>query len=201
MRYRYLDTPPDQLIALRSDIHFFCACGRHVCFGPEDFAKWPNSSLHQIAARLRCTGCGALGNVPEVRVTAVSTRSVGSGTGGGHSDSVPVSRGSQIPTTHPSRRGRHKGYTDGVKRMKAPKPLTGRALKDALMPQAREIAGTGRHPRWLDVVLQFESWEQSDLRHYMTHKERDELEMIALSARRHAVRLPACCPVGAIGAH
>jgi hypothetical protein len=194
MEYRYLDTTTSELAAGGCDIHLFCACGRHVMFAPDDFAKWPGSSLHRIAAKLRCSRCGCLGNIPEVRITAVSARM-------GHASrsAGPEGTGSgSIATTHPSRRRRRKDYTDGVQRLKAPTPLTGRALKDALMPRAREMARTGRHQRWLDVVLQFESWEQDALRYYLTDKERDELETLASSARRYAVvGLPPCCPVGA----
>src|SRR5689334_19875970 len=103
MRYRYLDFTTEHLIASRNDVHFFCACGHHVRLGPADFAKWPRSSLHGIAARLRCTGCGAIGNIPEVRLTATSHPSVGSSSCG-RPDDTDVTRGTPVYTTHPRRR-------------------------------------------------------------------------------------------------
>lgn len=198
MAYRYLDFAVAELIADCKDVHFFCACGRHVMLGPEDFVRWPNSTLHRIAARMRCTGCRSIGLIPEIRLTATASR-------GGHTACVVETTDDRshgpISTTHQRRRPRNKGTVDGINKMKRPKALTGRALKDALMPRVREIARTGHHNRWLDVVLQFEAWEQDALRYHMTDNERDELEMIALSVTRFIARLPPCCPVGAFNGH
>ena len=83
MTYRYLDATVAELIERNEDVCFYCRCARHVTLGPEDFARWPNSTLHRIAARLRCTGCNSLGDIPEVRISAVRARSGGRDAGAG----------------------------------------------------------------------------------------------------------------------
>ncbi len=103
MAYRYLDRPLEDL--MKDDVHLFCACGRYVRFGPEDWVRWPGSTLHRIAARMRCKGCGQRGNIPEVRLTATSTRSVGSGKYG-VGDYSGVSRAQPIQSTHQRRKSR-----------------------------------------------------------------------------------------------
>jgi hypothetical protein len=59
-----------------------------------------------------------------------------------------------------------------------PKPLVGNAAKNALMPRARDLARTGRFPRWLDVMLQFGEDDQFALRTWLTDADKDELEML-----------------------
>jgi hypothetical protein len=70
MSYRYLDAPVSDLLEREQDIHFFCHCGHHITFGPEDFRRWPHSTLHRIAARMRCSVCGAIGDIPDIRITS-----------------------------------------------------------------------------------------------------------------------------------
>lgn len=82
------------------------------------------------------------------------------------------------PTTHPRRR-RRKGSPVWAKLRAQPEPLTGRALKNALMPRARELARTGLYPRWIDLVRQFPEWEQDALRAFISDADRDELEMLS----------------------
>lgn len=112
MRYRYLDTTTDQLAAGANDIHMYCACGRYALFGPEQFAQWPGSSLHRIAARLRCTGCGARGNIPQITLSSVHARSGKCVSG----DNSYAARGTPIQTTHQRRTSRrHRNWWLWVK--------------------------------------------------------------------------------------
>jgi hypothetical protein len=103
MAYRYLDIALEDLTL--SDVHLFCACGRYVTLGPEDWRRWPGASLHRIAARLRCKGCGQLGNIPEVRLTSASARF-------GHFGRAPMpgegTSTAPIATTHPRRTSRRR---------------------------------------------------------------------------------------------
>ena len=161
------------------------------------------STLHRIAARLRCTGCNSLGDVPEVRVSAVRARSGGRDADAGahcpmfeaHSRSHAI-----VQTTHP-RRSRRKGSSEWAKQLRQPKPLTGDAAKNALMPRARELTRTGRYQRWIDVVLQFGEEEQDTMRAWLSDADKDELGTLSASARRFAIGRPPCCPAGGFDGH
>jgi len=115
MPYRYLNPSVPELIAANIDVHLFCVCGHCVCMGPEDFARWPTASLHGIARKLRCLKCDRLGDIPDVRITAVSARMMSHPT-------VPApsrdTGSGPIQTTHPRRSRRR---TRRVKLLKQPK--------------------------------------------------------------------------------
>ena len=67
--YPYLDTPVAELVAQGWEMWLYCACGHHALMTTAVFERWPGSSFHRLVAKARCSRCGVLGDVPEVRVS------------------------------------------------------------------------------------------------------------------------------------
>lgn len=73
MPYPFLDRTCAELVAGGAAITFYCRCGRYFEIRSSDFGRWPESSLHGVARRLKCSGCGALGAVDSVIVNPEHT--------------------------------------------------------------------------------------------------------------------------------
>jgi len=65
---KYLDFTCRELIADDNDIVIYCRCGHKVQLTPETWARYPESWLHRIIAKARCTVCGSVGDVPTITV-------------------------------------------------------------------------------------------------------------------------------------
>lgn len=67
MPYRFLDLTVAELIERGYEIWLYCACGNHSLMTTDVFERRPESTLHRLVAKARCSKCGVLGNVPEIR--------------------------------------------------------------------------------------------------------------------------------------
>ena len=76
-RYPYLDFTCAEIIQDGNSITLYCRCGHTATLTPAYFRMWSNSSLHKIVARSKCTACGAVGDVPQIRVVPVNSGGFG----------------------------------------------------------------------------------------------------------------------------
>ena len=65
---KYLDLECAYLIASKADVALFCRCGHSARVTPATWKKYPKSSLYRIVDKARCTECGAIGDVPKIRL-------------------------------------------------------------------------------------------------------------------------------------
>lgn len=72
MAPRYLDFSHEELTADNDHI-LYCVCGHHKQMTPDHFRMWPGLSLHQFVARMKCSECGAVGQVPQITVLPRNT--------------------------------------------------------------------------------------------------------------------------------
>ena len=72
-RAQYLDFSCAYLIAENKGIELHCRCGRTRRLTPDNsFKQQPESSLHPIIAAARCSQCGVLGHVFDIRVISLN---------------------------------------------------------------------------------------------------------------------------------
>ncbi len=73
----------------------------------------------------------------------------------------------------------------------ADKVVTGRAGKDVLMPRARELAASGRHEGWTQVLhaLELTDVDVSPLRIWGTTKDKGEIDRMCARSRTGGSRL------------
>ena len=68
MAPRYLDFSHEELTGNGNDHVLYCACGHWKRMTPDDFRKLPGLSLYAVVARLKCSACGRVGEVPQITV-------------------------------------------------------------------------------------------------------------------------------------
>jgi hypothetical protein len=90
-------------------------------------------------------------------------------------------------TRHPER---HESAAARETQRLAQKVVTGRAGKDVLMPRAREVAASGRHEGWTQVLtaLELEDVDVSPLRIWGTTKDKSEIDRACARARGRGSR-------------
>jgi len=65
---KYLDLDCAYLIDTKADVALYCRCGHMARMTPATWRKFPKSSLYRIVDKARCTECGAVGEVPNIRL-------------------------------------------------------------------------------------------------------------------------------------
>lgn len=77
MTYRFLDFPCPELAAGGSSITFYCRCGHKRQLEPKAFDRLPQSSLHKVVAKMKCSICGATGDIVDIILNPVKTGGLG----------------------------------------------------------------------------------------------------------------------------
>lgn len=81
--YPFLDSPVQQLIDVEHSIYAYCRCGRYALLKPDGLmAQHPNSTLHRLVAKLRCSGCQRLGDIECVTVSPMGNSKIVGGVTG-----------------------------------------------------------------------------------------------------------------------
>jgi hypothetical protein len=81
--YPFLDSTAEHLIEQDHGLWVYCRCGRHVHMTPEKtFIPLRHLTLFQILGRLRCSGCGKLGDIEGVTVSPMASAAITGGVTG-----------------------------------------------------------------------------------------------------------------------